>query len=133
MYTASCLCGGIQLKINTEIPQVFVCHCQQCQKAQGSAFVAIAPIETKNVEIVKGQELCSEYYATTNKKRVFCKSCGSPLFSARLDLPDLIRLRVGIINEPLKAEIASHAFTDDKAAWFEILDDHVKFKEAICE
>lgn len=133
MYTASCLCGGIQLKINTEIPHVFICHCQQCQKAQGSAFVAIAPIETKNVEIVKGQELCSEYYAITNKKRVFCKSCGSPLFSARLDLPDLIRLRVGIINEPLKAEIASHAFTDYKAAWFEILDDHVKFKEAICE
>ena len=133
MYTASCLCGGIQLKINTEIPHVFVCHCQQCQKAQGSAFVAIAPIETKNVEIVKGQELCSEYYATPNKKRVFCKNCGSPLFSARLDLPDVIRLRVGIINEPLKAEIASHAFTDYKAAWFEILDDHVKFKEAICE
>lgn len=131
MYTASCLCGGIQLKINTEIPQVFVCHCQQCQKAQGSAFVAIAPIETKDLEIVQGQELCSEYYATANKKRVFCKSCGSPLFSARLDLPDVVRLRVGIINEPLNAEIASHAFTDYKTAWFEILDDHPKFTETI--
>ena len=131
MYTASCLCGGIQLKINTEILQIFVCHCGQCQKAQGSAFVAIAPIETKDLEIVQGQELCSEYYATANKKRVFCKSCGSPLFSARLDLPDVVRLRVGIINEPLNAEIASHAFTDYKTAWFEILDDHPKFTETI--
>ncbi len=132
MYTASCLCGGIQLKIHAEIPHVFVCHCQQCQKAQGSAFVAIAPIETKDLEFVKGQQLCSEYYATANKKRVFCKNCGSPLFSARLDLPKVIRLRVGIINEPLKAEIASHAFTDYKAAWFEILDDQPKFREAVC-
>lgn len=54
------------------------------------------------------------------------------MFSARLDLPEIVRLRVGIINEPLKAQIASHAFTNDKAAWFEILDDHAKFPEAVC-
>lgn len=56
MYTASCLCGAIQLKINTEIPKIFVCHCQQCQKTQGSAFVAIAPIHKQDLEILTGQE-----------------------------------------------------------------------------
>ena len=132
MYTASCLCGAIQLKINAEIPKIFVCHCQQCQKAQGSAFVAIAPICTHDLDVLTGREQFGEYYATENKKRVFCKICASPLFSARLDLPDIIRLRVGIINEPLNAEIASHAFTNNKAAWFEILDDHSKFTEAVC-
>lgn len=132
MYTASCLCGAIQLKINTEIPKIFVCHCQQCQKAQGSAFVAIAPIHAQDLEILTGQEHLGEYYATVNKKRVFCKTCASPLFSARLDLPEIVRLRVGIINEPLKAQIASHAFTNYKAAWFEILDDQPKFAEAVC-
>lgn len=131
MYTASCLCGGIQLKINTPIPHVFVCHCGQCQKAQGSAFVAIAPIETKYVEVVQGHALCSEYFATANKKRVFCKICGSPLFSARLDLPEVVRLRVGLINEVLNAKIASHAFTSSKAAWFEILDDAEIFHEGL--
>ena len=132
MYTASCLCGGIQLKIHDEIPQVFVCHCQQCQKAQGSAFVAIAPIQAQNLEIVTGKELFGEYYASENKRRVFCKKCASPLFSARLDLPDIVRIRVGIINEPLKAKIASHAFIHYKAAWFEILDNASKFEEAVC-
>lgn len=131
MYTASCLCGGIQLKINAEIPKVFICHCQQCQKAQGSAFVAIAPVLSKDLEILAGQDLFTEYWATENKKRVFCKNCASPLFSARLDFPEVIRLRVGIINEPLKAEIASHAFTQNKATWFEILDDHAKFEGAV--
>ena len=131
MYTASCLCGGIQLKINAEIPKVFICHCQQCQKAQGAAFVAIAPVLSKDLEILAGQDLFAEYWATENKKRVFCKNCASPLFSARLDLPEVIRLRVGIINEPLKAEIASHAFTQNKAAWFEILDDYAKFEGAV--
>ena len=132
MYTASCFCGGIQLKLNCAIPKIFVCHCQQCQKAQGSAFVAIAPIQNKDLEVLQGQELFGEYSSTPNKKRVFCKKCASPIFSARLDLPDVIRLRVGIINETLNADIASHAFTDYKAAWFEILDGHPEFSEAIC-
>lgn len=132
MYTASCLCGGIQLEIRSEISKIYVCHCQQCQKAQGSAFVAITPIDNKDFIIVQGDELLGEYYATENKKRVFCKQCASPLYSARLDLPDVVRLRVGIINEAVKAKIISHAFTKHKAAWFEILDDATQFNEAVC-
>nr|WP_174505472.1 GFA family protein [Acinetobacter sp. Marseille-Q1620] len=130
MYTASCLCGGIQFKIHAEIPKIFICHCKQCQKAQGSAFAAIAPIKTQDLEIVRGEELFKEYFATENKKRVFCKNCGSPIFSARLDLPDVVRLRVGIINESLAAKINSHAYIKYKVEWFEIFDDHEQFEEA---
>ena len=100
-------------------------------KSTRFTFVAIAPIETKYVEVVQGHALCSEYFATANKKRVFCKICGSPLFSARLDLPEVVRLRVGLINEVLNAKIASHAFTSSKAAWFEILDDAEIFHEGL--
>ena len=131
MYTASCLCNGIQLKINAEISQIFICHCQQCQKAQGTAFVAITPIQMKDLIITQGQNLLGEYYATENKKRVFCRRCASPLYSARSDLPDVIRLRVGIINEVLNIEITSHAFTSEKAGWFEILDDHPQFTQHV--
>ena len=131
MYTASCLCNGIQLKINAEISQIFICHCQQCQKAQGTAFVAITPIQMKDLIITQGQNLLGEYYATENKKRVFCRRCASPLYSARSDLPDVIRLRVGIINEVLNIEITSLAFTSEKADWFEILDDHPQFTQHV--
>ena len=31
-YTASCLCNGIQLRINAELEPIMVCHCKQCQK-----------------------------------------------------------------------------------------------------
>lgn len=34
-YTASCLCNGVQLRINAELEPIMVCHCKQCQKAQG--------------------------------------------------------------------------------------------------
>lgn len=47
MYTASCLCGEIEFNIKQRVDKIFICHCQQCQKAQGSAFVAVAVIERK--------------------------------------------------------------------------------------
>ena len=81
--------------------------------------------------ITQGQNLLGEYYATESKKRVFCRRCASPLYSARSDLPDVIRLRVGIINEVLNIEITSHAFTSEKADWFEILDDHPQFTQHV--
>ena len=62
MYTASCLCNGIQLKINAEISQVFICHCQQCQKAQGSAIKTITPVAKQNLEIIQGEALMTEYF-----------------------------------------------------------------------
>lgn len=48
MYTASCLCGEIQLDIHQNIDKIYVCHCKSCQKAQGAAFAAVAVIE-KNI------------------------------------------------------------------------------------
>lgn len=132
MYTASCLCNGIQIKINQDISKIFVCHCHQCQKAQGSAFVAITPIETQNLKIIQGKELLGEYFSTALKKRIFCKHCASPIFSARIDLPEIVRLRVGIINEPLTAKVYSHAFTKYKACWFNLSDDDtLKFEEKL--
>lgn len=123
MYTTSCLCGGVEFKIKQEIDKIFVCHCQQCQKAQGGAFVAVSIIETKKIELIKGDDLIGEYSATVGKKRVFCRKCASPLYSCRDDFPEIVRLRVGIINESLNAKIYSHAFTRYKAAWFETPKD----------
>lgn len=129
MYTASCLCGSIQLKINQEISFIYICHCKQCQKAQGGAFVAIAPIETIHLEVSTGHELIGAYSASETKKRVFCTRCASPLYSARIDRPDVVRLRVGIINEELHAKIYSHAFMAYKACWYAIAkDDSQKYK-----
>lgn len=123
MYTASCLCQSVQFRINQEIEHVLLCHCKQCQRAQGSAFVAVAVVQYRKIEFIQGEDLIGEYSSSPGKKRTFCKICASPLYSSREDLPEVRRLRVGIINEPLKATIHSQAFTQNKAAWYTIADD----------
>lgn len=124
-YTASCLCNVIQLHINAELEPIMVCHCKQCQKAQGAAFAAITQVQKSDLNIAQGENLLQAYFASPNKKRVFCKTCGSPIWSERLDKPDVVRLRVGLINEEISTQVSSHAYVTSKACWH-IIGDHAQ-------
>ena len=130
MYTAACLCGGIQFELLAPLKEINVCHCKQCQRAQGAAFAAISQVQCQDLKMVQGEALLQEYYATPNKKRVFCRQCGSPIFSARLDKPDVVRFRVGLINETIDAPVVSHAYCDANPAWHVIGDDAPQYPDA---
>lgn len=47
MHTGSCLCGQITYEYHGDIHELSRCYCHQCQKAQGGAFVAVAPVDTR--------------------------------------------------------------------------------------
>ncbi|WP_043529709.1 GFA family protein [Litchfieldella xinjiangensis] len=129
MHTGSCLCGKVRYEYRGEIDEVSMCHCTQCQKAQGSAFAAVAPIRSADFRITQGADYLKEYRATPNKARVFCAECGSPLFSARDDLPEAKRLRLGTLDSAISPSKRYHAWVSSKAAWFDLTDEHPKFEE----
>ncbi len=72
-YSASCLCNGIQLRINAELEPIMVCHCKQCQKAQGAAFAAITQVQKSDLEMVQGENLLQAYFASPNKRECSVK------------------------------------------------------------
>jgi hypothetical protein len=123
MYTGSCLCGGVRFSVNAELEPIQVCHCVQCRKAQGAPVAANAPVATSAFCLVGGQELLTEFESSPGKKRVFCKRCGSPIYSFRDTLPNVVRVRLGLINEPLNARPVAHFHTESKANWWQIGDD----------
>lgn len=122
MITGGCLCGGVRYEYLGTIDEVSMCHCSMCRKAQGSAFVAVSPIDSARFSLTAGQALLTEYRAVPHKARVFCSRCGSPLYSARDDLPEIKRLRLGTVDTPFTCAQAYHAHVTSKATWFTIGD-----------
>ena len=61
--------------------------------------------------------------------RVFCSRCGSPIYSRKSTLPGVLRIRAGLINEPLSAKPIAHFHRASKCDWWPITDDLPQFPE----
>ena len=85
--------------------------------------MAVCPIDATKFRITNGVDLLKEYRAVPHKARVFCSTCGSPLYSARDDLPGVKRLRLGTVETAFRCTNAYHTFVDSKADWEVIADD----------
>lgn len=127
MIVGGCLCNEVRYEYDGAIEEISMCHCSMCRKAQGSAYVAISPIDTAKFRIVHGQALLKEFRSAPNKARVFCSNCGSPIYSARDDLPGIRRLRLGTVETPFVCNTAYHTWVSSKATWETIGDGLPQF------
>jgi len=129
-YSACCLCQGVRFRITGELAPIQICHCSQCRRAQGTPFVTNIPVSRAAVQFDSGTELLTEYESSPGKKRAFCSRCGSPVYSRRDEIPDTLRIRAGLLNEPLSVRPLAHFCVTSKANWWEIHDGLPQFPDA---
>jgi hypothetical protein len=131
MIKGSCLCGRVKYEYSGVIEEVAVCHCNQCKLAQGTAFATNAPLDSSKFNWLKGEGGLTSYFSSPNKKRVFCSSCGSPMYSQRTDLPEKIRLRLGTITEGEIPTPSYQIYCKSTSQWFVLDDQKPKYENNI--
>jgi len=119
----SCLCGAIRFRIRPPLAPIQVCHCAACRKAQGGPFATNVPVATAAFELLAGADALREFESSPGKLRCFCGRCGSPVYSRRPALPDVLRVRAGLLDGPLPVGPATQAHVADRANWWPALDD----------
>jgi len=127
MVTGSCLCGGVKFSISGELQPLQLCHCAQCRKAQGTAFATALPIKADAFTLLSGEDLLRHFESSPGKERAFCGRCGSPIYSRRASRPVALRIRAGLIDQPLPVRPAFHQHVASKANWWNIADDIKQF------
>lgn len=125
----SCLCGDIRYEIDGDLGPAMFCHCSICRKSNGSAFALNAAVHSSDFKLLTGEHHLKRYASSEDANRYFCETCGSPIYSQRLSMPDVLRLRVGTLDDEIPVEKASHIFVASKAAWDEIHDDLPQFAQ----
>ena len=129
MYSGSCLCGGVRFRIDSKLEPIQICHCSQCRKAQGTPIVTNTPVERSAFTMEHGQELLTEFESSPGKKRCFCRVCGSPIFSYRDSLPGIVRIRAGLLDQPLDVALEAHFHTASKCNWWPINDNLPRYAD----
>ena len=122
-YTGHCLCGEVAFTIEGPLAPVQVCHCAQCRHAQGGPFATNIPVAASAFRLLRGAGMLKAFESSPGKERVFCSRCGSPVFSRRAARPEVLRIRAGLIEQPLEAGIAWHAHTGSQCRWWTIADE----------
>ena len=99
-YTGQCLCGDIRYSVDVEPAFSGNCHCKDCQRSSGSAFIPAMIFAEKDV-VVSGAAKYFESVADSGNKhyRGFCPNCGSQLFAKFSHLPGMLGIKAGSLND----------------------------------
>lgn len=71
---------------------------------------------------MSGVESLKEYFHSPDKARIFCQVCASPIYSYRVDLPAVIRLRLGTITHSQVPAPTAQSYVQHKASFLHIAD-----------
>ena len=99
-YSGQCLCGEINYSVDIEPVFTGNCHCKDCQRSSGSAFIPAMIFPEKDV-VVSGEVKYFESQAGNGNmhKRGFCSNCGSQLFARFSNMPRMLGIKAGTLND----------------------------------
>jgi hypothetical protein len=104
---------------------VHCCHCRDCQRQTGSAFVLNALIETDRIALLSGApEFVSVPTDSGRPHDVYrCPVCLTALWSDYGKRPPLRFVRVGTLDGPEAMPPDVHIFTRSKLPWISLPAD----------
>jgi len=114
-----CACGAVRYRLMSEPMFVHCCHCLDCQRQTGSAFVLNALIETDRVEILSGAPEPTAMPTDSGRPhRIFrCPTCQTAVWSEYGGIAKLRFVRVGTLDRPSALAPDVHIYTRSKQPW----------------
>ena len=114
------------------MPNVYACHCRDCQTWSGSAF-SVQFILPEDQLAVTGEpqlfEITGRESGRTSRQRG-CPICFTRLYNTNSARPGLVTIRAGTLDRSDELEIVAHIWTKRKLAGFSIADDIPSWPES---
>ena len=119
----SCLCAAIRFELTPPTRFCAHCHCSNCRRAHGAAFVTWVGLLPERLRIVEGNDHLVRYPTDTGAVRSFCDRCGATLFYEGPRWEGEIHVTLASLHGPIDREPEAHAYVDHKADWWRIDDE----------
>ena len=123
MLEGRCTCGEVRYRLAGHPFAVHCCHCRDCQRETGSAFVINGLIERPMLEMLEGSPETIDTPSESGKgqKIVRCPTCEVALWSHYGGMGEKAAfVRVGTLENPDACPPHVHIFTRSHQPWFEL-------------
>ena len=94
---------------------VDICHCGQCRRASGSAFIAWLVVQTGDLSWTRGEP--ASFESSPGARRLFCRDCGTPLAMTWREEPHLIDVTLGSLDDPARFVPTAESWTSARLPW----------------
>jgi hypothetical protein len=117
--TGGCLCGAVRYESEGAPVFALQCHCRDCQRSSGTAYIAAVRVPSAGFRITRGapKRYVAKSDAGNEIARVFCGDCGSPLYVQVSTRPDVVGLRVGTLDDPGWFQAEADIFVKSAQPW----------------
>ena len=124
-----CACGATRYRLTSDPLFTHCCHCLNCQRQTGSAFVINLLIETDCVELLAGAPQPVDVPRDDgSSQRIFrCPTCQVAVFS-QYGRPEVRFVRGGTLDDPSRVTPDVHIFTRSKLGWVTLPDSVPAFE-----
>jgi hypothetical protein len=116
-----CACGALRYRLASAPMFVHCCHCRNCQRQTGSAFVINALIETDRIALLAGAPEPVGVPRDSGPHDIYrCPACRIALWSDYGGRPALRFVRVGTLDDPAALAPDVHIYTRSKLPWVQL-------------
>jgi hypothetical protein len=125
-----CSCGTVRYRLRTAPMFVHCCHCRDCQRQTGSAFVLNALIETDRIDVLSGEPEPVSVPTDSGRPHDIhrCPTCKTAVWSDYGRRPSLRFVRVGTLDDPAALRPDVHIYTRSKLPWIALPADVPAFE-----
>jgi hypothetical protein len=118
-----CACGAVRYRLASEPLFIHCCHCLNCQRQTGSAFVINLLIEADRVELLAGDPRPVDVPRDDgSKQRIYrCPTCQVAVYSD-YGRPEVLFVRGGTLDEPSGVTPDVHIYTRSRLPWITLPD-----------
>jgi hypothetical protein len=121
--TGGCHCGAVRFRIRFPTRFFAHCHCHDCRRAHGAAFVSWVGVPLDHWSVEAGEEDLVRYDSSPAAWRQFCRKCGSTLTFAGDRWPGEIHVVAANLDGPLDRDPQVHVYFDRRVSWVAPADD----------
>src|SRR5579872_4908446 len=112
-----CRCGRVRYKVALDrLPNVYACHCRDCQTWSGSAFSLQLLLPEEKLEVTGDPalfELTSDDGERISRQRA-CPICFTRVYNTNSARPGRAAVRAGTLDRGDELEVVAHIWTKRK-------------------
>jgi hypothetical protein len=118
-FQGGCACGAIRYECTARPVISFNCHCKDCQRFTGSAYISGVIVPTTAFRLLRGEPTYYTVRADSggDTSRGFCAVCGSPVVTRFTSMAQIVGVPAASFDNPSGHKPAMDIFTSSAQPW----------------